>query len=106
MKVYLSSDRNDAFFIDAVKRAVGNIRVKVPVGVVELLYPPLALGVDTGKIMANILQVLEADIVLVNATPSAKIGEQLVHNPGVMMEYGMVIGQDSAPGGHRWMGRL
>src|SRR2546422_7821022 len=110
MKVYLSSDRNDEFFIEATKKAVANIRSKVPIGATDLLYPPLALGVDTGKVLANVLQVLEVDIILISATPTIKEkgtpAEHLIHNPGVMMEYGMVLGQDNAPGWHRWMGRI
>ncbi len=110
MKVYLSSDRGDEFFIEATKKAVANVRLKVPIGVIEIVYPPLALGVDTGKVLANVLQVLEVDIILINATPAVKEKgtptEHLIHNPGVMMEYGMVLGQDNAPGGHRWMGRM
>src|SRR3989442_5451550 len=110
MKWYLSSDRNDEFFIEATKKAVANIRSKVPIGATDLLYPPLALGVDTGKVLANVLQVLEVDIILINATPTIKEkgtpAEHLIPNPGVMMEYGMVLGQDNAPGWHRWMGRI
>ena|SRR2546428_2250736 len=112
MKVYLSSDRDDGFFIEAARKAVANIQSKIPfgVGVIDLVYPPLALGVDTGKVLSNVLQVLEADIILINATPTPKEkgtpAEYLIHNPGVMMEYGMVLGQDSAPGGYRWMGRM
>jgi hypothetical protein len=110
VKVYLSSDRRDRFFIDAVKTTVSNIDSKFPLKPLDLMYPPDALGVDTGEILGNVLQILQSDIILVNVTPSPRseaLAEDCVkYNPSVVIEYGIVLGQAKSPNGHRWMGRM
>lgn len=96
MRVFLSSNRGDAFFIGAVKQAVGELNGKLGPGIVDLVYPPEGLGIDSGKILTNVLEIIRSDVVLLNVSPE-RIGDKAVTNSGVLIEYGIVLGQHSVP---------
>lgn len=106
MRIYLSSDRNDEFFITAVKNAVDKVNASLQMDI-ELVFPPTRLGVDTGKVLGNVLHILDAQIALINVTPRTRrcliedekedlnqaegMKTEVVemYNSGVMIEYGM-----------------
>src|SRR3989442_738356 len=67
----------------------------------EPVYPPRHLGVDTGNVLANVLVILESQVVLVNVTPSIS-KRKTVANPGVLIEYGMILGRAWASKDFTW----
>lgn len=92
MLIYISCDSRNHFFINTVKSVVGEIQEKSIADSIELVFPPLKLGGDTGKIRSNVLRIRNADLVLFDVTPSvSKSRKILSYNPGVMIEYGIVM---------------
>jgi hypothetical protein len=79
----------------------------------ELVYPPTGLGGDTGKILANVLRIRDADLVLIDITPTEHASASgnpptiIRYNEGVLIEFGMVLSLDNPPQGlPPWGGRV
>lgn len=112
MKIYLSCDNKNEFFVKSVNLAVRRARRKFTGTLIDLIYPPRGIGGDTGKVLTNILRLFEADLTLIDASPRMIRGTRTwTYNPGVMIEYGIVLALDnptaifgSSPG-VPWQGR-
>lgn len=111
MKIYISSDRGNDFFLTAVRESVD--RVALSARSIELIYPPMGWGGDTGRILTNVLQILEADLILIDITPVVYtiLGETPLpitkYNEGVLIEYGIVLCLDNPrQGSLPWGGRI
>ncbi len=108
-RVFLSCDSTDTFFRDAVKKAIKNVQTNYPDIPITYTYPPEDAGVEGEKIVSDTMTILLADIIIFNATPAVHSqgtpDEHNDYNPGVLIEYGIVLGQDEAPGTARWMSR-
>jgi hypothetical protein len=96
LRIYLSCDNKNDFFVEAVVLAVRRLRRRSSSTSIELIYPPRAIGGDTGKVLTNILRISAADVILFDVTPKKSRGHELrTYNPGVMIEYGIVLGLDN-----------
>ena len=95
MKVFISSDRRHRFFIDVSCEAVDTVNSQHLGEPIQAIFPPRLIGVDTGNMLADVLPILEAEVVLINATPSKQRG-RWTFNTGVMIEYGMTLGRSRA----------
>jgi hypothetical protein len=105
MKIYLSCDNGNDFFLNAVQDARANVIGKLKPTSIELIYPPRAWGGDTGKILNNVLQIGYADMVLVDISPAMLTvadGHQrqiAKYNEGVLIEYGIILALDNPRSG-------
>jgi hypothetical protein len=95
VRVFISSDRRHRFFIDVACEAVDMVNSQQLGEPYEAIFPPRLLGVDTGKMLADVLPILDAEVVLINVTPS-KLRGRWTFNTGVMIEYGMTLGRSRA----------
>lgn len=95
MQVFISSDRRHRFFIDVACEAVDQVNRSKVGEEIRPIYPPRLLGIDTGRMLADVLPILDADVVLLNVTPSKQKG-RWIFNTGVMVEYGMTLGRTRA----------
>ncbi len=95
MKVFISSDRRHRFFIEVANEAIDTVNHQKVGESFQAIYPPRLLGVDTGNMLADILPIIDAEVVLINVTPS-KLKGRWTFNTGVMIEYGMTLGRSRA----------
>ncbi len=93
MRIYISCDHNNDFFLSAVKESHDRVVSSLTSKSIELVYPPMKWGGDTGKVLTNILQVMDADLVLIDITPAVYTlagvqSKQITkYNEGVLIEY-------------------
>ncbi len=105
MNVYLSCDRENAFFIssaidarDKINSGWGNTNA------VRLIYPPRKIGLSGPRnIQTNVLLITTADLVILDMTPKLlKVQGQRQrvpkHNEGVLIEYGISLGMKKMMG--------
>jgi len=113
MRVYISCDHRNDFFLLAVKEGRERIASSLSPSSIELVYPPRGWGGDTGKILTNVLQIMDADLILIDITPSVhtlageSLGQITKYNEGVLIEYGIVLCLDNPKQGTLpWGGRI
>ncbi len=113
MKIYISCDNGNEFFLAAVKESRERVASSLSSKSIELVYPPMGWGGDTGKILTNVLQIMDADLVLIDITPLVRTlaGESPLkitkYNEGVLIEYGIVLCLDNPrQGSLPWGGRI
>ena len=113
MRIYLSCDAKNDFFISAAKNAHDKITRSLSPGSIDLVYPPRRWGGDTGRVVSNVLQIRTADLVLMDITPTAyqiaagKQQEVVKYNEGVLIEYGIVLYlENPADGSMAWGGKI
>ncbi len=107
MNIYLSCDSTNSFFIDAVKEAVTTFGKGLEPSAITLIYPPLRIGADSGNVKENVLMIRSSDIVIFDVTPKATESEENTsYNPGVMIEFGIVLSQENPTIGQPWGGKL
>ncbi len=95
--MYLSCDTRNTFFKRAVREAIDEFRPSMPAGTsLDLVYPPDHLGVSTGTVLGNVLELRNADVVIFDVTPTVE-GQTVSYNTGVMIEYGMVVALENPP---------
>lgn len=104
--IYLSCDSNNSYFIKTVIDAVDELKKRLSPDSVELIYPPKQIGGDTGKVLTNVLRIREADLVIFDVTPTVDDDGAAYYNPGVMIEFGIVLALEYPQKGQPWEGRL
>jgi len=106
MKIYLACDEHNTFFRDAVKQAVDESAPSIAPGSIDLIFNPLRWGGDTGKPTTNTLRIMDSDIAIFDMTPDVTPAEptKLRFNPGVMIEYGIVLAMEYPRRGNPWYG--
>lgn len=63
MRVYLSSDGSDEFFISAMEEAMKKTKETFGEDIVSFFFPPKGTGGDLGRIDLNVTRLLECDLV-------------------------------------------
>src|SRR2546427_6704127 len=108
MKIYLACDEHNTFFRDVVKQAVDESAASIAPGSIDLIFNPLRWGGDTGRPTTNTLRIMDSDIAIFDVTPEATLSEivQLRFNPGVMIEYGIVLALENPRQGNPWYGKV
>jgi hypothetical protein len=93
MKVFVSSDCNDTFFVDKTLEAIHEKSETVHNAIgfeIQPIYPPRQA--TTGMTVEDkINQIRDSDLVIMNITPRIITNEYVV-NSGVLVEYGIVLG--------------
>lgn len=98
MEVFISSDKNQNEFIGAAlqtieekKEVAGQLNIDI-----KPIYPPRNIGRKPTNLIERINQIKDASIVLMNVTPIATIRRNehdiFAINPGVCIEFGILIG--------------
>lgn len=93
MKVFISSDSQDFFFVDRTLEAINekSREVNTAIGIqFEGIFPPRQVTPGM-TIQEKVEQIKDANLVLMNITPRT-VSEEYVVNSGVLIEYGIVIG--------------
>ena len=108
LKVYISADSRNSFFIDSVLTAINNVNLRLRFEAFTPVYPPRHIDGDRGKVALNVLKIKEANLVFFDVTPSlSSDGEVISYNPGVMIEMGLFLAEENLEIslGGPWRGR-
>jgi len=93
LKVFISSDYEDTFFVDNVLAAVHEKSEEIhnAIGIeIQPIYPPRQT--TTGMTVEDkIVQIRDSALIIMNITPRVIATEYFV-NSGVLIEYGIVLG--------------
>lgn len=111
MNIYLSCDSSNEFFINVIEAATKSVGKNFEPTAITLVYPPRRIGPDKGSVKWNTLMIRDADLVIFEVTPRVnEMRKEVQYNPGVMIEFGIVLDQDSptsgGTSGRSWEGRL
>ena len=104
MQIYTACDSRHRFFIDAIERSVRRVRRSNPSMSITYIFNPKRQGGDTGKVVQNVLRIMDSDLILFDITPS-KTGSGQSYNAGTMIEYGLVLACQNPRLGNPWGGK-
>ena len=93
MLVFLSCARNNDFFLNAAEEAKQLVEERIRPHI-ELFHPPSVGITGTNSVVGNVARILFADLTLIDITPERDHDGNFVYNAGVMIEFGMIFGQD------------
>jgi hypothetical protein len=95
LKVFISSDCTNTFFVDKTFEAINekSEEVRNAIGIeIQPIYPPRQS--TTGMtVEEKINQIRDSNLIIMNITPRIVSNEYVV-NSGVLVEYGVVLGLD------------
>lgn len=93
LRVFVSSDSNDSFFVDNTFAAIDekSVETSSAIGIlIEKIFPPRQTTIGMA-VHDKVTQIRDANLVLMNITPNV-MSEQYFVNSGVLIEYGIVVG--------------
>jgi hypothetical protein len=93
LKVFVSSDCDDTFFVNNVLGAIHekSEEIRTSIGIeIQSIYPPRQTTIGM-TVEDKVAQIKDSDLIIMNITPRITSTEYVV-NSGVLVEYGIVLG--------------